>query len=64
MDKNQNKHVNPLTLTMLIVVFISFLFSSCELIEGIFKTGMGVGIFIVIAVIAVIVLVISKLGKK
>ena len=43
---------------------ISFLFTSCSLIEGIFKAGMGVGIFIVIAVIAVIIFIISKFTKK
>lgn len=43
---------------------ISFLFTSCEVIEGIFKAGMGVGIFIVIAVIAVIIFIISKFSKR
>lgn len=43
---------------------LSFLFTSCELVEGIFKAGMGVGIFIVIAVIAVIIWIISRFTKK
>lgn len=43
---------------------ISFLFTSCELVEGIFKAGMGVGIFIVIAIIAVIIFIISKFSKR
>lgn len=42
----------------------SLLFTSCEVIEGIFKAGMGFGIFIVIAIIVVIVFVIGKLTKK
>lgn len=37
-------------------------FTSCEVIGGIFKAGMGVGIFIVVAVIALIIFVISKIG--
>ncbi|WP_165929976.1 hypothetical protein [Flavobacterium caseinilyticum] len=49
-------------LLMLFIVLISF--SSCSIIEGIFKAGMGVGIFIVIAVIAVIVFIISKVFRK
>lgn len=55
---------NKLTrLLMLYVVLFSF--SSCEVIGGIFKAGMGVGIFIVIAIIAIVLFVISKLfGKK
>lgn len=49
-------------LLMLFIVLISF--SSCSIIEGIFKAGMGVGIFIVIAVVAVIVFIISKVFRK
>lgn len=49
-----------------VALFVSILtlFSSCEVVEGIFKAGMGVGIFIVIAIIAVIIFIISKLGGK
>jgi len=39
------------------------LFSSCDLVEGIFKAGMGVGIFLVILVIALIVWLISRFKK-
>lgn len=46
------------------LLFISFLLTSCEVIEGIFKAGMGFGIFIVIAIIVVIVFVIGKMTKK
>jgi len=50
-------------LLMLFVVLFSF--TSCELIGGIFKAGMGVGIIIVVVVVAVILFVASKLfGKK
>ena len=53
----KNKWIN-----MLMLVLVSLTVTSCDVIEGIFKAGMGVGIFIVIAVIAVIVFIISKLG--
>lgn len=43
---------------------ISFLFTSCSVIEGIFKAGMGVGIFIVVAVIAIIIWILSRFMKK
>nr|WP_314840143.1 hypothetical protein [uncultured Flavobacterium sp.] len=46
------------------LVLISFFFTSCSVVEGIFKAGMGVGIFIVIAVIALIVWIISRITKK
>ena len=46
-------------------IFIITLFTSCEVVESIFKVGMGVEIFIVIAVIAVIIIIISKFrGNK
>jgi len=34
--------------------------SSCSIIGGIFKTGMGVGIFIVVAVIALIIYLVTR----
>ena len=50
-------------LLMLLVVLLSF--TSCSIIEGIFKAGIGVGIFIVIAVLAIIIFIISKIfGRK
>jgi hypothetical protein len=46
-------------------IFITALFTSCEVVEGIFKAGMGFGIFIVVAVIALIIFIISRFtGKK
>ena len=53
----KNKWIN-----MLMLLLVSLTVTSCDVIEGIFKAGMGVGIFIVIAVIAVIIFIISKLG--
>ena len=56
----QNK---VLKLSLMLMVLFSL--TSCEVIGGIFKAGMGVGIFIVIAVIAVIIFIISKVsGRK
>lgn len=50
--------------TIFILIPLAFLFSSCEAIAGIFKAGMGFGIFLVIAVIALIVFLIVRMGKK
>jgi hypothetical protein len=48
---------------MLLVLSISI--SSCSVIEGIFKAGVGVGIFLVVIVLAIIAFVISKIvGRK
>jgi hypothetical protein len=38
--------------------------SSCSVISGIFKTGMGVGIFITVAVVVLIIALILRVGKK
>ena len=46
------------------VFSLLFLFASCSIIEGIFKAGVGVGIFLVVAVIALIIFVISRFTKK
>ena len=46
------------------LALILTLFSGCAAIEGIFKAGVGVGVFIVVAVVAIIIYVISKMGKK
>ena len=40
------------------------LLSSCEAIAGIFKAGMGVGIFIAVAVVLLIVFLVMRAGKK
>ncbi|MGQ7947498.1 hypothetical protein [Flavobacterium sp. WC2509] len=45
---------------ILVLSIVLFSFTSCEVIGGIFKAGMGVGIFIVVAIIALIIFVISK----
>lgn len=44
---------------------VLFSFTSCELVGGIFKAGMGVGIFIVVAILAILLFIGSKFfGKK
>ncbi|WP_290843211.1 hypothetical protein [Flavobacterium sp.] len=45
------------------LVFLSLTLTSCELFEGVFKAGMGVGIFIVIAILALIIWIISRFRK-
>ena len=56
------KKTNPLIIATLFLLLFSF--TSCEAIEGIFKAGMGFGIFIVVAVIAIIVVLAAKLLRK
>ena len=49
---------------ILSLLCITMLLSSCEVIGGIFKAGMGVGIFIVLAVVLIIVFIVMRAGKK
>ena len=50
--------------SLLIIILIALSVSSCEAIAGIFKAGMGFGIFLVIAVIAGILFLVFRSGKK
>ena len=52
------------TLQLLIGSLLFFIISSCNLVEGIFKAGMGVGIFIVIAILGLILFLIFKISKN
>ncbi len=45
-------------------VFCIVFFTSCRAIEGIFKAGMGVGIFMVVAIISLIVFLAVRFSKK
>ena len=51
--------MKKLSLAMIAGILISL--SSCQIIGDIFKAGVGVGVFLVIAVIVLIVFVIGKL---
>jgi hypothetical protein len=50
--------------SFLIPVLFILLFSGCQVIGEIFKAGVWVGVFIVVAVIALIALLISKGSNK
>lgn len=47
----------------LLLIAMTTMLSSCELVEGIFKAGMGFGIFIVIAIIGLILFLIFRIGR-
>ncbi len=49
---------------ILSLLSVTMLLSSCEVIGGIFKAGMGVGIFIVVVVVLIIVFFVMRAGKK
>jgi hypothetical protein len=50
-------------IVMMMIILISI--TSCSIVKGIFNAGMGVGIFIMVAIIAIAIFIISKvIGKK
>ncbi len=59
---NQYKQNKTVLFATLLVLFSGL--SSCAAIAGIFKAGMGFGIFIVVAIVAAIVLFAVRAGKK
>ncbi len=62
--KNKKFMKNKIPKVVLFAVLL-ILVSSCSVIEGIFKAGIGVGVFFVVIILAIVVFVISKIvGKK
>jgi hypothetical protein len=47
-----------------LIILAGIALSGCEVVEGIFKAGMAVGMFFVIAVIALIAYVVSKARRR
>ena len=47
-------------ITILLLISMSFGLSSCEVIGGIFKAGMGVGAFAIIAVLVLIIFLVTR----
>ena len=49
-------------LQLFLVFALLLTLNSCQLIGDIFKTGIGVGVFAVIAVIGLIIFLVAKIG--
>jgi hypothetical protein len=47
-----------------LLAFLLLTLSSCSIVKGIFKAGVGVGIFLVVAVIAILLFIITKIFKR
>lgn len=47
-----------------LVILAGIALTGCEVVEGIFKAGMAVGVFLVFAVIALIAFVVSKARRR
>lgn len=49
---------------VLLVLVAGIALSGCELAEGIFKAGMAVGVFVVIAIVALVIFLVSKVRSR
>jgi hypothetical protein len=59
------KNIQARSYSVIILFLIAILlFPGCAAIEGIFKAGMGVGIFLTVLVIALIIYFITRLRRK
>jgi len=47
-----------------VLILLTLVISSCSVITGIFKVGMGFGIFVVLAILVLIIGIVMKFGKK
>jgi hypothetical protein len=52
------------TLSLIFLFSLLLGVAGCEIVGGIFKAGMGVGIFLVVAVVVVIVFLMNKIGGR
>jgi hypothetical protein len=56
----KNSIINKSILFLALVLSLS----SCSFIAGVFKTGMGVGIFLVVLLLIIVFAVVARAGKK
>jgi hypothetical protein len=63
MNQNQKKLMKNLVQLSSLLILITVL-SSCEAIAGIFKAGMGVGIFLVLLVVGIILFFVLRARSK
>jgi len=48
----------------LILILSALIFSGCEVIGDIFKTGFYSGIFLVVLIIGIVIFIVARLSKK
>ncbi len=50
--------------TLLALLLLPLVLSSCDAVAGIVKAGIGTGIFLAFAIVIIIVIVIMRMGKE
>lgn len=57
--------MNNKSLTLLaLLLMVLTLFSSCEVIGGIFKAGVYTGVIVVVVIVAIVIWIVSKLFSR
>ena len=51
-------------ITLAFLFFLLITLTSCSVVGGIFKTGVGVGVFLVIFIVGIVIYLVSKAGGK
>ncbi|MCW3122709.1 MAG: phosphatidate cytidylyltransferase [Flavipsychrobacter sp.] len=54
--------MKKLQIFSVVVLLLTLTMSSCQIIGDIFKAGVGVGVFAVVAVIGLVIFLIAKIG--
>lgn len=54
--------MKKLQIFSVLMLMLTLTLSSCQIIGDIFKAGVGVGVFMVVAVIGLIIFLIAKIG--
>jgi hypothetical protein len=62
-DEGVSQLVNWLA-TVLIITILIFSFSGCEVVEFIFKTGVVVGILLIVGIILLVSFIMGKISRR
>ena len=54
--------MKKLRIFSVLILLLTLTMSSCQIIGDIFKAGVGVGVFMVVAVVGIIIFLIAKIG--
>ena len=59
----KNRRMKTFGQTWIALLALLVTFSSCEVVGGIFKAGMGVGIFVVVLVVVLIIWLVTRMRR-
>lgn len=65
-NQSNNSIINKISkyFVILTLLFITIVINSCSVITGIFKAGMGFGIFIIVVIVLIVIFAITRFGNN